>query len=131
MRHEIVLAPQAVQDLPRLRANERSAIRDAIEIHLRYQPTKTSRSLIKRLREVSHPEYRLRVGEIRIFYDVTEDQVVITRHGKPVGVLIGFSSEEDWFEYRLQNDPRFLCRIEAARQRLRKGQGVLLEDVEE
>lgn len=57
-------------------------------------------------------------------------QVVITRHGKPVGVLIGFASEEDWFEYRLQNDPRFLDRIEAARRDLRKGRGVRLEDVE-
>jgi PHD/YefM family antitoxin component YafN of YafNO toxin-antitoxin module len=58
-------------------------------------------------------------------------QVVITRHGKPVGVLIGFSSEEDWFEYRLQNDPRFLRRIEAARKGLSKGKGVRLEDVED
>jgi prevent-host-death family protein len=57
--------------------------------------------------------------------------VVITRHGKPVGVLIGFSSEEDWFEYRLQNDPRFLDRIEAARRDLRKGQGMRLEDAED
>lgn len=57
--------------------------------------------------------------------------VVITRHGKPVGVLIGFSSEEDWFEYRLQNDPRFLDRIEAARRDLRKGRGMRLEDVKD
>jgi len=58
-------------------------------------------------------------------------QVVITRHGKPAGVLIGFASEEDWFEYRLQNDPRFLRRIEAARQSVQGGKGVQLEDVEE
>ena len=58
-------------------------------------------------------------------------QVVITRHGKPVGVLIGFASEEDWFEYRLQNDPRFLDRIESARREIRKGRGVRLEDVED
>jgi prevent-host-death family protein len=57
--------------------------------------------------------------------------VVITRHGKPVGVLIGFSTEEDWFEYRLQNDPRFLERIEAARRDLRKGRGMRLEDVDD
>jgi prevent-host-death family protein len=57
--------------------------------------------------------------------------IVITRHGKPVGVLIGFSSEDDWFEYRLQNDPRFLDRIEAARRDLRKGRGVRLEDAED
>ena len=57
--------------------------------------------------------------------------VVITRHGKPVGVLIGFASEEDWFEYRLQNDARFLDRIEAARRDLRKGRGARLEDTED
>ncbi|MFI5457575.1 MAG: hypothetical protein ACHRXM_19205 [Isosphaerales bacterium] len=56
---------------------------------------------------------------------------MITRHGKPAGVLIGFGSEDDWFEYRLVNDPRFLRRIEAARQRFREGQGIRLENVED
>lgn len=60
-----------------------------------------------------------------------KEQIVITRHGKPAGLLIGFKTEDDWFEYRLQNDPRFLERIEAARQSLRSGQGVALEDVED
>ena len=60
-----------------------------------------------------------------------KEEVVITRHGKPAGVLIGFKSEDDWFDYRLQNDPRFLKRIESARQSLRMSQGVLLEDVED
>jgi hypothetical protein len=55
--------------------------------------------------------------------------VVITRHGKPAGVLIGFASEDDWFDYRLDNDARFLSRIEKARASLRAGQGVRLEDV--
>ena len=59
------------------------------------------------------------------------EQIVITRHGKPAGVLIGFGSEDDWFEYRLVNDPRFLRRIEAARKGLRERQGVRLEDVED
>lgn len=58
-----------------------------------------------------------------------KEEVVITRHGKPAGVLIGFESEDDWFDYRLENDPRFLQRIEAARQSLRSGRGVRLEDV--
>jgi prevent-host-death family protein len=57
-------------------------------------------------------------------------EIVITRHGKPAGVLIGFESEEDWFDYRLENDPRFLRRIEQARESLRAGRGVKLEDVE-
>ena len=57
-------------------------------------------------------------------------EIVITRHGKPAGVLIGFSSEDDWLEYRLERDPRFLRRIEAARKSLREGRGVKLEDVD-
>ena len=60
-----------------------------------------------------------------------KEEVVITRHGKPAGVLIGFGSEEDWFDYRLENDPRFLRRIDAARRSLRAGKGVRLEDLEE
>jgi prevent-host-death family protein len=56
--------------------------------------------------------------------------IVITRHGKPAGLLIGFQSEDDWFEYRLENDPRFLKRVDQARQTLRAGRGVKLEDVE-
>ena len=55
------------------------------------------------------------------------EQVVITRHGKPAGVLIGFETEEDWFDYKLENDPRFLRRIESARRSLRAGLGIALE----
>jgi prevent-host-death family protein len=58
-----------------------------------------------------------------------EARIIITRHGKPAGVLIGFQSEDDWFEYRLENDPRFLQRIERARQNLKAGRGVKIEDV--
>jgi prevent-host-death family protein len=58
-----------------------------------------------------------------------KEQIVITRHGKAAGVLIGFKSEDEWFEYRLQNDPRFLRRVEAARQSLRGGKGVSLEEL--
>ncbi len=57
------------------------------------------------------------------------DEIVITRHGKPAGVLIGFQSEDDWLDYRLENDPRFLDRIEAARRDLRAGRGTRLEDL--
>ncbi len=60
-----------------------------------------------------------------------KEEVVITRHGKPAGILIGFKSEDDWFDYRLENDARFLERVEAARTSLRAGRGVRLEDVEE
>jgi len=58
-----------------------------------------------------------------------KEAVVITRHGRPAGVLIGFESEDDWFDYRLENDPRFLRRIEQARASLRAGRGVRLEDL--
>jgi prevent-host-death family protein len=58
-----------------------------------------------------------------------KEEVVITRHGKPAGVLIGFEDEEDWFEYRLENDPRFLKRIEQARRSLKAGMGTKIEDI--
>ena len=66
----------------------------------------------------------------RYLREAETQEIVITRHGKPAGILIGFESEEDWFEYRLENDPRFLRRIEQARDSLKAGRGVRLEDVE-
>ncbi len=59
-----------------------------------------------------------------------KEAIVITRHGKPAGVLVGFADEDDWFEYKLENDPRFLQRIEQARQSLRSGKGVKLEEID-
>jgi prevent-host-death family protein len=55
-------------------------------------------------------------------------EIVITRHGRPAGVLIGFETEDDWFEYRLENDPQFLRRVSEARQAIESGRGVRLED---
>jgi len=66
----------------------------------------------------------------RFLREATTDEIVITRHGKPAGVLIGFASEDDWFEYRLENDPRFLNRIADARRSLRAGKGIDLDDIE-
>ena len=77
MRYEIEFAPEAAQDYRELDAHVRSGVRDAIETHLRHQPTKTSKSRIKRLRGLSRPQYRLRVGDIRVFYDVTELEVQV------------------------------------------------------
>ena len=65
----------------------------------------------------------------RLLRQAGRQHVVITRHGKPAGVLIGFESEDDWFEYRLENDERFLKRIERARKDIKSGKGVRLEDV--
>lgn len=57
------------------------------------------------------------------------EEIVITRHGKPAGVLVGFASDDDWLDYQLENDPRFFERIERARQSLRGGGGVRLEAI--
>jgi prevent-host-death family protein len=67
----------------------------------------------------------------RFLREAETREIVITRHGKPAGVLIGFESEEDWFEYRLEHEPRFLRRIEQARNSLRVGCGVSVEELEE
>jgi prevent-host-death family protein len=58
-----------------------------------------------------------------------KEQIIITRHGRPAGILTGFASEDEWFDYQLENDPRFLKRIEQARASLQSGKGVKLEDV--
>jgi prevent-host-death family protein len=65
----------------------------------------------------------------RFLREAEKQEIVITRHGKPAGVLIGFESEDDWFDYKLENDPRFLERIEQARKSVRAGRITRLEDV--
>jgi mRNA-degrading endonuclease RelE of RelBE toxin-antitoxin system len=77
MPFAIVLGPEAVEDLKRLKAQDRAAIPAALETHLRHEPKKVSRSRIKRLRGLRQPQYRLRVGEVRVLYDVTETTVEI------------------------------------------------------
>ncbi|HEY3303176.1 MAG TPA: type II toxin-antitoxin system RelE/ParE family toxin [Candidatus Binatia bacterium] len=77
MRREIVFAPQAAEDEKRLRAYERATVRGKIKKHLRHDATKTSKTRIKRLRGLKQPQYRLRVDDIRVFYDVTEKTVEI------------------------------------------------------
>lgn len=77
MPFEIVLAPEAVEDLRRLQAGVRATVRRSLETHLRHEPEKTSRSRIKRLRGTRQPQYRLRIGEIRVFYDVSDGMVEI------------------------------------------------------
>jgi mRNA-degrading endonuclease RelE of RelBE toxin-antitoxin system len=96
MRFEIILGPEAVEDFRALKASVRAAVRDAIETHLRHEPTKLSRSRIKRLRGLARPQYRLRVDDVRVFYDVGKSAVEIlaivtksetnkwlTEHGNP------------------------------------------------
>ena len=67
----------------------------------------------------------------RFLREAETQEIVITRHGKPAGVLIGFRSEDDWFDYRLESDPRFLARVDSARRSLRAGRGVRLDEVPE
>ena len=89
MRFEIILAPEAVEDLRRLKANLRTSVRGALETHLRHEPTKTSRSRIKRLRGLSRPQYRLRVDEVRVFYDVSSSIVEVL-------AIVAKSEAESW-----------------------------------
>jgi len=77
MRFEILLAPQAVEGLKAIRADFQAGVLEAIEQHLRHEPAKVSRSRIKRLRGLAQPQYRLRVNEVRVFYDVTETTVEV------------------------------------------------------
>jgi mRNA-degrading endonuclease RelE of RelBE toxin-antitoxin system len=77
MRYEIVFGPEAADSYKALTARLRAEVRDSIELHLRHEPMKTSKSRIKRLKGISRPQYRLRVGEIRIYYDVSEATVEI------------------------------------------------------
>jgi len=65
----------------------------------------------------------------RYLREAAKGEIVITRHGKPAGVLIEFRSEDDWFDYRLENDPRFLDRVARARESLRAGRGFRIEDL--
>lgn len=89
MRYEIILAPEAIEDLNRLKASQRALVKDAIEKHLRYEPMKVSKSRIKRLRGVRRPQFRLRANEMRIFYDVLEKTVEIL-------AIVQKSQAESW-----------------------------------
>jgi mRNA-degrading endonuclease RelE of RelBE toxin-antitoxin system len=92
MRYEIILAPEALEDLQRLKANVRAQAEDAIERHLRYHPARVSKAKIKRLKGLSRPQYRLRVGDdVRVFYDVTEDTVEIL-------AIVTKAETEQWLE---------------------------------
>ena len=91
MRHEIILAPEASEQFQRLRAHIRAAVRDALETHLRFEPTKSRKSRIKRLRGMKRPQYRLRVDEVRVYYDVTEYTVEVL-------AIVPKSEAQAWLE---------------------------------
>jgi mRNA-degrading endonuclease RelE of RelBE toxin-antitoxin system len=77
MHFAVILAPEAVEDLKKLSANVRATVRNALDTHLRHEPRKISRTRIKRLRGLRRPQYRLRVGDIRVFYDISDATVEI------------------------------------------------------
>jgi mRNA-degrading endonuclease RelE of RelBE toxin-antitoxin system len=89
MPFEIVLAPEAVEDLRALKANVRTSVRIAIETHLRHEPRKISRSRIKRLRGMHRPQYRLRIDDVRVFYDVSETTVEVL-------AIVAKSESQSW-----------------------------------
>jgi len=91
MPFEISLIAEAAGDLRRLSANERAKVRDAIEVHLRHEPTKVSKSRIKRLRELTHPQYRLKVGDLRVFYDVKGEEVQVL-------AIVAKADSDAWLE---------------------------------
>lgn len=80
------------------------------------------------MKEIALSEIKDRLSEyLRL---AEEETIIITRHGKPAGVLVGFASEDDWFDYRLEHDERFLARVNKARESLRTGQGTKLEEID-
>jgi mRNA interferase RelE/StbE len=89
MAFAVVLAPEAVEDLEKLTANLRATVRTALGTHLRHEPEKVSRSRIKRLRGLRRPQYRLRVGEVRVFYDVSGATVEVL-------AIVAKSEAESW-----------------------------------
>jgi len=91
MSYEIILSPEATEDLHGLKAHWRATVRDAIKKHLRHTPTRESKSRIKRLQGMSRPQFRLRVDEIRVFYDVSENVVEILG-------IVSKSEAEAWLE---------------------------------
>jgi len=95
MLFEIVLAPEAVEDLQRLKANVRAEVRSGMETHLRHEPTKVSKSRIKRLRGLSRPQYRLRIDEIRVFYDITVGTVEVL-------AIVPKSEVDKWLKWLAQ-----------------------------
>ena len=91
MAFKIILAPNAVKELGALRADVRPRVRDAIELHLQHEPKKVSRSRIKRLRGLDRPQYRLRVDEVRVFYDVSETTVEVL-------AIVAKAKAEEWLK---------------------------------
>ena len=79
------------------------------------------------MKQVALAEFRDHLSEYLV--EAEEEQIVVTKHGRPAGVLTGFATEDDWFDFQLENDPRFLKKIEESRASIRAGQGIPWEQV--
>jgi mRNA-degrading endonuclease RelE of RelBE toxin-antitoxin system len=100
MKYEIVLSPEAVEDLKKLKAHTRAAVRDALDVHLRHEPTRTTKSRIKRLRGLRRPQFRLRAGdEVRVSYDVSEDAFRVE-----ILAIVSKSDAREWLEKAGESD---------------------------
>ena len=97
MVFEIILAPEAIDDLRRLSARDRATVRDALEVHLRHEPSKVSKSRIKRLRGLARPQFRLRVDELRVFYDVSGGEVQVL-------AIVAKAQADSWLAEAGQSD---------------------------
>ena len=93
MKYEITFAPEALENFRYLRAYDRAAVRDAINEHLKHEPTRLSKSRIKRLRDIAKPQYHLRMGDIRVFYDVHESEVIVLG-------IVSKASTDEWMRKR-------------------------------
>src|SRR5438046_8100086 len=85
------------------------------------------KNMVKAMKQIALSEIK---DDLSKYLRLAEnEEIVITKHGKPAGILVGFASEDDWFDYKLEHDPRFLQRIARARASLRQGRGIKLEDL--
>ena len=86
------------------------------------------KNMVKAMKKIALSEIK---DDLSRFLRMAEsEEIVITKHGRPAGILVGFASEDDWFDYKLEHDPRFLRRIARARESLQAGKGIRLEDLE-
>src|SRR6516165_1706727 len=91
------------------------------------RPTPGLKNMVKEMKKIALSEIK---DDLSRFLRMEEsEEIVITKHVKPAGILLGFASEDDWFDYKLEHDPRFLDRIARARKSLQAGKGIPLEDV--
>jgi prevent-host-death family protein len=116
--------PQRLSDLPK-RNGYANRTTDLWGSSPSPKPWNGSSGTVRAMKQVALSEVK---DDLSKYLRLAEtEEIVITRHGRPAGVLVGFGSEDDWFDYKLEHDPRFLRRIERARQSLREGKGVPIE----